>query len=192
MSVDPTILNGVAEVANAVHETAEMAKDVGPIGTFGLNGKIFVAQLVNFTIVLLVLWRFAYRPIVNLIEQREEKIKKSVETAEEIEKRMKESEVERNQLLKDTRVQAQELLEKADAQIETRKKEMVDNARTEVEKVVVQGKQKIAAERDAMMSDVRKEIVGMAILAAEKILVGSVDKKTSEILAGEAIDKAGL
>jgi len=65
-----------------IKETVEAAQAAGPIGAFGLNGKIFVAQLVNFGLVLLVLWRFAYRPIVNMLEARSEKIEKSVKEAE--------------------------------------------------------------------------------------------------------------
>ena len=175
-----------------IKETVEAAQAAGPIGAFGLNGKIFVAQLVNFGLVLLVLWRFAYRPIVNMLEARSEKIEKSVKQAEEIEARMNASEVERDEMMKKARLTAQEVAKKAQEDAEARTKAMGEKARAEVEKIVVQGKAQLASEREEMLSQVRKEVAQMAILAAEKILGETIDKKKSEALAVNTLKEAGL
>ena len=151
-----------------------------------------MAQLVNFGLVLLVLWRFAYRPIVNMLEARSEKIEKSVKQAEEIEARMNASEVERDEMMKQARLTAQEVAKKAQEDAEARTKAMGEKARAEVEKIVVQGKAQLASEREEMLSQVRKEVAQMAILAAEKILGETIDKKKSEALAVNTLKEAGL
>ncbi len=175
-----------------IKETMEAAQAAGPIGAFGLNGKIFLAQLVNFGLVLLVLWRFAYRPIVNMLETRSEKIEKSVKQAEEIERRMKASEVEREEMMKQARLAAQETAKKTQEDADARGKAMAEKARAEVEKIVVQGKAQLVFEREEMLSGIRKEVAHMALLAAEKILGETIDKKKSEILAEETFKDAGL
>lgn len=179
---DPTILK----------ETVEVAKAMGPIGAFGLNAKIFTAQLINFGVVLIVLWRFAYRPIVTMLEERSEKIEKSVKHAEEIETRVKATEEEREVLLRQARLDAQEIATNAEATMEARKKEAIDKAREEVAKVVVQGKAQIASEREEMLTTLRKEMAEVAILAAEKVLKANVDKTTSQKLAQETLKEAGF
>ena len=57
---------------------AETARAAGGIGVLGINGKIFLAQLVNFGLILLVLWRFAFKPIVARLEARRERIEKKI------------------------------------------------------------------------------------------------------------------
>lgn len=192
MSVDPTIVNEAMNVAEIAHETVEAAKAAGPIGAFGLNTKIFIAQLVNFGIVLLVLWKFAYTPIVNMLESREEKIEKSVKQAEEIEERMSKTAVESDEILKQARLDAQDIIQKNEEQLEVRRKEMVGKARDEVEKVVAQGKTQMVAEREEMLASIKKEVAEVAILAAQKILNKSVDKDASQKLTEEAIKEAGF
>jgi len=177
---------------NIIQETVEAVKTVGPIGAFGLNAKIFIAQLVNFSLVLLVLWRFAYRPIVNMLDARSEKIDKSIKQAEEIEARMKTTEKEREELLKTSRLEAQEIAKKSQEDAEARGKELADKAREEVAKIVAQGKVQMATQREEMLASVRSEVVNVAMLAAEKILGEAVDKKKSEALTAETFKEAGL
>lgn len=175
-----------------IKETVEAAQAAGPIGAFGLNGKIFVAQLVNFGLVLLVLWRFAYRPIVAMLEARSEKIEKSVREAQEIEKRMKTTQVEREEMMKQARLDAQDVVRKASDHAEARGKAMSEKARAEVERIVAQGKVQMASEREKMLSEVRSEVVHLAMLAAEKILGEHVNAKKSDGLAKETLKSAGL
>lgn len=175
-----------------IKETVSAAQAVGPIGAFGLNGKIFLAQLVNFGLVLLVLWRFAYRPIVAMLEARSEKIEKSVKEAQEIEKRMKTAEAERERLMKQARLDAQEVVRKSGEDAEARGKAISEKARAEVEKIVAQGKVQLSSEREKMLLEVRSEVVNLAILAAEKILDERVNAKKSDALVKETLKEVGL
>lgn len=171
-----------AEVqAEAVDETL--------LGTFGIRPDLFIAQLFNFILVLLVLWRFAYKPIMKMLDEREKRIAKSIKDAEEIGKRLKEVEDERENILQNSRIEAQAIVEKAMHETEERKKEMIDAAKREVERVIVRGKDQLAEERDAMMLEMRKEIIDVAIRAAAKIALEKVDEKKSQSLAEEVVRK---
>ena len=158
-------------------------------GQFGLDGQIFVAQLVNFLIVLLVLWWFAYKPIVRLLEERQEKIEKSVKQAEEIEKRMDAIEQEHDSIVIEARKEAQTIIGKAQTQGKERGEEIVSAAKREVERVIAKGKQQLEEEKAGMLRDLRKDVVEISITAAEKILREKIDDSKSQSLAEEVVRK---
>ena len=158
-------------------------------GQFGLNGQIFLAQLLNFLIVLVILWRFVYKPVVHFLDERAEKIEKSVSEAQAIEKRIKEIEVEREDVINQARKESAEILEKAYQNAETRGAEIISAAKREVERVIAKGKQSLASEQDSMIRELRKEIIDLAMKAATRIVQNEVDEKKSKSIAEEVVRK---
>ena len=173
----------------AIQEHSEEGGLEGVIGTFGLRGDLFAAQLVNFLLVLLVLWRFAYKPIMRLLEEREQKIAESVKNAEAIEKRLRDAEVEHQKIVVAARGEAQAIIDKAVADTEARKNEMVEAAKREVERVIQRGKQQLDEERVAMLMTARKDLVDIAVKAAAKIVTEGLTEKKSQSLAEEMVRK---
>ena len=161
----------------------------GVLGQFGLRTDLFLAQLVNFVIVMLVLWKFAYKPIMAMLDAREKKIAESVKTADEIAARLKAVEDERVDILKTARIEAQSLVEQAIQDSEDRKHEMIEAAKREVERVIMKGKEQLSTERDAMLLEVRKDLVDIAVRAAAKIALETVNEKKSKSLAEEVVRK---
>jgi F-type H+-transporting ATPase subunit b len=186
VTTEGTVEETGTEVA-AHEETAEGPAAV--IGMFGLNGSMFAAQLVNFLLVLFVLWKFAYKPIIRMLEEREAKIQKSVADAEMVEARVKEFEVEREALLAAARKEAQEIVTAAVAQSDARKVEMIDAAKREVERVIAKGKQQLIVDKEAMLHEVRKDMVDIAVKAAARILHTGLDEAKSKSLAEEVVRK---
>ena len=171
-------------------EAVQTSESVGGLGTLGINLKIFIAQLVNFTVVLLVLWKFAYKPIVRLLEQRQEKIERGVKQAEEVEKRVQELEQEQKSVITAAKAEASKILEEVRVTAEERKKELLAKAKEEVKSVVEQGKIQLEAQKMQMLVEVREEIAALAVEAARKILEDGVDEKKAMKLATEVIDGA--
>ena len=171
-------------------EVQEEATGIGAVaGTFGLRGDIFIAQLVNFLIVLVVLWKFAYKPIMRMLEEREAKIAKSVADADAIAVRVADLEREREAVITAARKEAQEVMMTAALQSEERKNEMVEAAKREVERVIQKSKEQMTVEREAMLRDVRKDIVDIAMKAAARIIHTDMDEKKSQSLAEEVVRK---
>ncbi len=178
------------ETHEEIHEE-ESAEGIAAVaGQFGLKGDIFVAQLINFVIVLLVLWKFAYKPIVRMLDERSERIEKSVKSAEGIEKRVEAIEGEREEILNTARTEAQGIAQKAHDDASARQDEMVEAAKREVERVISKGKQSLAEERSAMLRDLRKDVADIATLAAERILKDGIDQTKAQSLAEEVVRKA--
>ncbi|MDP2631430.1 MAG: F0F1 ATP synthase subunit B [Candidatus Uhrbacteria bacterium] len=178
-----------AEELNTEVVNEETGGIAGVAGQFGLKGDIFLAQLVNFLIVLVILWIFLYKPVLKFLNERQEKIEKSVKHAEEIEKRVKAIDIERESIVTEARQAAQTILEKAQADSKTRSDEMVEAAKREVERVITRGKEQLAGEKTEMMRELRKEVVALAVKAAERILTDGIDEKKSQSLAEEVVRK---
>ena len=177
----------MTEETQIVHEAAAVVEATGGLGTLGINLKIFIAQFINFAVVLLVLWKWAYKPIIKLLDQRSEKIEKSVKDAEEIDRRLLDLEKEQKEVIQKAKKEASAILEKAQVDADLRKKDLIAKAKGEVENVVYQGKEQLKTEKEAMLNDLKKEIVELAVLASQKILEGEMDEKKSQKIAESVV-----
>ncbi|MBI4591846.1 F0F1 ATP synthase subunit B [Candidatus Uhrbacteria bacterium] len=179
----------IQQTAEAAQQVVEATEASGGLGTLGINLKIFFAQLLNFAVVLFVLWKWAYKPIVKLLEERQEKIERSVKQADEVEKRVHELESEQKAVIATAKSEAAKILDEARGAAEDRKKELLSKAKEEVKGVVVQGKVQLEAQKDQMIRDAREEIAAIAVEAARKILADGVDEKKATKLAEAVVDK---
>ncbi|MBI2476800.1 ATP synthase F0 subunit B, partial [Candidatus Uhrbacteria bacterium] len=93
-----------------VTETRE-PEEGNVLGSLGLSPTLFVAQLMNFLIVLLVLWKFAYRPLMKLMQERTARIEEGVQKAEDADRRVTELTKEREDVLREARREAKDLIE---------------------------------------------------------------------------------
>jgi F-type H+-transporting ATPase subunit b len=166
-----------------------MTETTSGIATLGIDWKIFIAQLINFLVVMLVLWKFAYKPIVKMLDQRSEKIEKGMKDAKDVEERLAKLEEERADVIKLAKAEAKKIADEARADAEERKAEMVEKAKREVERVVVNGKAQLKTEKETMMREARKEIVEIAVTASRKILEKAIDEKKAQSLAEEVVRK---
>ena len=177
---------GIVHTAVEVNEASE--DDL--LGKFGINGTMFIAQLINFLIVLLVLWRFAYKPLMKLMSDRTEKIEKGLKQADEMEQRIQELENEKEKVLSFARLEAKTIVMQASEAGKRKRDEAVANAKAEVEKVVVSGKTQLLAQKEQMMSEVKDEIVALVIASVRKVAGDSVDVAMAEASASSAIEQA--
>ena len=159
------------------------------LGNLGIDGYSILLYLVNFGVLLLLLWRFVYRPINKILDERGEKIEKSVKQAEEIELRISAIEAEREQIVAEARKQATAIAEKATKEGDQRREEIVAAAKREVERVIVKGKQQLQDEKAEMMRSLRKDIVDIAVKASARIVNDAIDEDKSKSLAEEVVRK---
>ena len=151
----------------------------------GIDWKLFIAQLVNFLILFLVLRFFAWKPLVGALEERRAKIKQGVGDAKRADERLKEIEREREDTLSKTRQEAMKILEQAEAKAQSLKEEKMRLAKNEIEQQVSEAKDVIKAERAATLASLKQELGGLIATATGKI-VGELDEKAQ----GKLIDNA--
>jgi F-type H+-transporting ATPase subunit b len=138
--------------------------------TFGINGWLLLAQVVNFGILLAILWHFLYRPLLRVIDQRREKIAEGVRTAEAAARRLDEAKEEGDKLVGDAARQAEGLVASARTRADERAGEIVKEAQSRADGLMKEAQARADEEKRRMLSESEREIARAAMLAAEKIL----------------------
>lgn len=158
----------------------------GVLGTLGINGKLFAAQLFNFGLVLFVMWRFVYRPLLTLMEKRTKEIQDGLKHAQDAKVRLADAQTEKERILKDARTEAQAFIKDSQEKAEALRQEKMAQAKAEIEKIIMETKQQIKQERDAAFLVLKGEIGLLVGQALEKI-VSNLDEKTKRRLVDQAI-----
>ena len=153
--------------------------------SLGIDWKLFIAQLVNFSILLFILYKFAYKPVLKMLDDRTGKIEKGLADAEESGKKLKEIEEKEKEVLVEAKKQAKEILKKADEQAQVNKEELVKIAQEESDKIVEKAKKVAGEEKERMVADVKSEISVLVATAVEKI----VDEKMNDTKDAQIINE---
>ncbi len=153
---------------------------------FGIDWKLMLAQLINFAIVVLVLWKFAIKPLTATMEKRNKEIEQGLFDAEKAKEKLEEVGNEVKAKLQETKQEAAVILEKARKQSEENKQSTVDKTKEEVEALIKKAKIQIDSEKDSMVAEVKGEVAQMVVTALEKILSEGLSKDMDK----KYIDKA--
>ena len=157
------------------------------VSTFHIDWKLMLAQLVNFIIVLGVLYKFAYKPILKVLNDRTIKIEKGLKDAEIAQKKMEEIVIKEKEVMTEARREAQKILTEAESRGKKSQDEMVAEAKVKIDKTVEEAKNKIESEKAKMIQEVKTEISGLVVSATEKILGEKIDAKKDSELINQAI-----
>lgn len=179
------MIETVHAATQAAHEAVQAT---GPIGTFGLFADRFVAQLVNFAIVLFILWRWVYKPLLKVMDERTSKIEKSLADARAIEEERKQLEVTKAAEITRAKDEARLILEQAAQKANAIAQMLQERAKKEVEDIVVAARTGIAVERETMRADLRKETLALAAMIAQKVLAEKFTAKDDEHLLRKAFE----
>jgi len=98
------------EIAHAAAEAATHETETGLLGTFGLNWKLFLAQLINFSVIVFVLTKWVYRPLIKTMDARRLKIEEGVKNASLAEQKLGSAKETESKMLREARSQAQEII----------------------------------------------------------------------------------
>ncbi|MEK7122490.1 MAG: F0F1 ATP synthase subunit B [Patescibacteria group bacterium] len=154
----------------------------------GIDWRLLIAQIVNFAILLAVLYRFVYKPLLGLLEKREKMIEKSVEDAKAIEERLRATEKGSEEILTKACVQAAALLEQAEKTAEERTRAATEKTKEDVRQIVEQTRAMLKNEKEAMIASVRQEIAEVVIHATEQVLRDVSHEKVSEQLVKKTLE----
>ena len=157
------------------------------ISKLGIDWKLLIAQIVNFLVLLFVLWKFAYGPIIAMLEKRQKKIEKGLKDAEDAHKKLAESEERQKEILKKARTEAKVIVEKSRKQAEKAKSEIALEAKLQSEKIITDAKAQIEQEKQKTIAEIKSEIGSLVVSATEKIVGEKIDEKKDAELIEKAI-----
>ena len=155
----------------------------------GINLPGLLTQLISFTILVIVLYKFLYGPITRMLDQRAERIKSSLEaadraraeaasSAEQVEQEMVKARQEGQRLI----AEAQEAARRAAEQIEQRSKAQADE-------MIKRAEAEIAQQKDSAIEELRHEFAGLAVLAAERVVERELDTARHQELIDSVLEE---
>ncbi|HEY1662492.1 MAG TPA: F0F1 ATP synthase subunit B [Verrucomicrobiae bacterium] len=135
----------------------------------GLAWPALIAQLISFSLVFFVLWKFAYGPIFNMLQARREKIAESLANAEKIKGDVARTEIERQKILTDAGDKANKLIDEArEAAARVRELE-TQKAIAAAEQIVSKAREAAAQERVQMLGELKREVGQLVIKTATSV-----------------------
>ncbi len=140
------------------------------ISKLGIDVKLLIAQIVNFLILLFVLKKYVYGPVLEKLEQRRGMIAKSAHDAKKSEELLKDIEQTRMEMIQQTKKTTLEMLEVAAKSAEETKNSIVESARLEAQQMHEQTKLQLAREKEKMLKEASDELGRLVVRATEKII----------------------
>lgn len=159
------------------------------IKTFHIDIKLLIAQVINFVIVLFILWKFVYRPLLTLMNDRTQRIEKGLTDAKEAQEKLEQTEFEREQKLIKAQKEAQRLISEAKEEAKKQREEMLKNAREDVGRVVMEGKKQLALEKREILKEIKAEVSELVFAVSKKVLGEEIDAKKNNELVKKSLSK---
>lgn len=151
----------------------------------GINLGFFIAQIINFGIIFLILRALVWPAVINMLDERAERIAKGLEDQRAAEEALANAERERDDLLRQARAEGQKVIEEARQRGDEQVKQMLDEAKSEAEQFRADSRKEAAAERENVLAGARDDIVSLALAASERLIGASLnDKQQREIISG--------
>ncbi|TVQ11361.1 MAG: ATP synthase F0 subunit B [Balneolaceae bacterium] len=143
---------------------------------------------VTLILFLLILSKFAWKPLLSALQEREGRIRESLESAEKAMRKAEEITRKNQDALKEAEIRAQQIRKEALEEAELLRADRMEKAKQEAHKMIEQAKNEIQQEKKKALADLRKEVTDMALQAASIILDAELDEKKNKKLVDSFID----
>lgn len=157
------------------------------IKTFHIEAGLLLAQFANFAIVFFVLYKFAYGPVLKLLNERTKKIEKGLRDAEASHKKLAEISEKEAAVLVEARKKAQEIIKKSEETAVAQSQEIVAGAKSQTEKMLASAKKEIEQEKEKIIAEAKSEVANLVVLATEKIIHEKLDSAKDKELISQVV-----
>ena len=140
---------------------------------FGWHGNLFISQLIVFGIVVFALNKFAYKPILQLLDDRRKRIEDSLTNAEKIKTELAETEKARKEIMEKANTQANQLIEEARAAAAKVKDQETQKAISQAEQIIAKAREAAQADHERMLAELKRE-VGKMVVQTTAMVAGKV------------------
>ncbi|MDQ3116590.1 MAG: F0F1 ATP synthase subunit B [Verrucomicrobiota bacterium] len=145
----------------------EIARSTGE--TFGFNLWMFLSQVISFVIVALLLKRFAYKPILTILEERRQRIAEGLLNAEKIKQQLAEAEQRYQEILAKANGEAQKMIDEARASAGVIAERKQQEAIVAAEQIMAKAREASALEHERTMSQLKRELGRLVIDTTAKV-----------------------
>ena len=145
--------------------------------TFGWNLKLFLSQVISFVIVALLLRRFAYKPILGVLEERRQRIEESLHNADKIKQQLAEAEQRYSEILAKANADAQKMIDEARESASHLSERKQQEAIASAEQILAKAREASAMEHARTMEALKREL--------GRLVVDTTAKVTGKVLTSD-------
>ncbi|MFD1020092.1 F0F1 ATP synthase subunit B [Thalassobacillus hwangdonensis] len=150
-----------------------------------------LAQLFFFLVLLALLAKFAWGPIMNMMKEREDHIANEIDTAEKSREEAARLQREASEELKQTRQEAQGIIEDAKKTAEQQERTIIDDAKAEAGRIKVAAKEEIEQEKEKALQAIQDKVASLSVLIASKVIEKELSEQDQQQLINEYIKEVG-
>jgi F-type H+-transporting ATPase subunit b len=160
------------------------------LAKLGINLPVLIVQLVNFTVLFILLYLVAYKPILKMLDGRAKKVEDSSKQADYIKEQVARAEEESKKRIEAAGKDGQEIIAKAMRTGEEVRQQAQQDAQKDADTLVSRAKVEIQRERDDAIGELRREFADLTIMAAEKVIQKSLDKESHRQPIDKTLEKS--
>ncbi len=156
---------------------------------FGFDPALFFAQIVNFLILAFIFKRFLYKPILKVLKDRQDKIKKSIEDAENARVSLENANSERDEIIKRAGNEAEKIIEETRITASEIKNKILEEAKSESDKIIKDAKEQARLEMEKMEGKVGEMSLNLSEKILEKVLGGVFTESEKKQILRKGVEK---
>jgi F-type H+-transporting ATPase subunit b len=156
------------------------------LNNLGIDFKVMIAQIINFGILVFILVKFLYRPLLKALDDRRKKISDSLDKAKEIEQKSSEVELEVQAKRSEAKSEATAIISEAKSEADKARESMLKAAENEAADIKKTAREQMEIERQGLYADTKKRVSQLALLIVAK----SLKEDLSDDFYKKNIDKA--
>jgi len=150
---------------------------------------LFIWTILIFLVLLFLLMKFAWKPLLAMLQKREDGIRQSLQDAEKARDELANVKQDTEKLLTEARNESQSIVAAGKKNAERMKDEIINNAQIKSDALLTDAKKQINIEKDRAMADVKAEIVNLSMEVAQKLIKKNLSKDDNLNLINESIGK---
>jgi F-type H+-transporting ATPase subunit b len=148
---------------------------------------LFIWTIVTFLVLLALLAKFAWRPLLAALDSRQETIRKSLDDAQQARQELERLNKESAEIIRTARVEAESIISQSRADGERLREEVKQKARAEADHIVRNAERQIQLETGRALQQIRREAVDLSVMIASKIIQRNISKEDNERLIEDAL-----
>ncbi len=152
-----------------------------------LDPGLFVWTILTFLLLLLVLAKFAWKPLLKMLNDREELIRSSLEDAEKAKEDLERLNSKGEAIINQARSEAQSILSDGKAAATKLKDETLDTAKEQAKQIISEAEKQIIVEKDKAIAEIKEEVVNISLAMAEKLIRKNLSPEDNKMLIDQSL-----
>lgn len=171
----------LAQAGGAENPITSIAK------SFGVDWAHLIAQIISFSIVAILLYKYAYKPVLTILDERRQRIAEGLANADKIKDELKRTEAARQEVLAQANAQANRLIEEARAAAARVQEQETQKAVNEAAEIIAKAREAAVAEKARTMAELRREIGRLVVLTTSRVTGKVLTPQDQQRLAEETV-----